>query len=204
MRRGIQLAVFILISGLGGAAYAQNAGAPLQLAPDDTQPPPAKAGAKVPRNWKIVTSRPDPLTEKVRRMAMTRPKSTPVVNGKSIPTALMMNCNPAPKLSPGPILVVSFQSLTGVGHFKTFGARYRLDEGPVHDFTAETILGKDHSWTFALPFSTRFDPGVEIAVSRRLRLGVNFQSAGTIFLDFDVSGSQQALAALGCPSGAAR
>jgi hypothetical protein len=201
MRHGIWLTVFILAIGACGDAYAQNAGAPLRLAPGDSPPP---ASGKVPRNWKILTGRPDPLTDKVTRMAMNRPKATPVVNGKSIPTALMMNCNPAPKLSPGPILVVSFQSLTGVGHFKTFGARYRLDDGPVHDFTAETILGKDHSRTFALPLSTRLDPGVEIAVSKRLRLGVNFQSAGTVFLDFDVSGSQQVLAALGCPSGVAR
>ena len=135
---------------------------------------------------------------------MTRPKSTPVINGKSAPVALMMGCNPVPRLSPGPVLVAAFDELTGAGHFKTFASRYRFDDGAVHDFTATTILGKNHSHTFGLPLSTRLDPGVKITVSKRLRIAVNFQAAGTAFLDFNVSGSPQALAALDCPTAAAR
>ena len=112
---------------------------------------------------------------------MTRPKSTPVINGKSAPVALMMGCNPVPRLSPGPVLVAAFDGLTGAGHFKTFASRYRFDDGAVHDFTATTILGKNHSHTFGLPLSTRLDPGVKITVSKRLRIAVNFQAAGTSF-----------------------
>jgi hypothetical protein len=170
----------------------------LQLSPGGGPQPASKADVKIPRNWKIVTGRADPLTDKATRVAMTRPKSTPVINGKSVATALMMDCNPDPRLSPGPVLVVAFDSLTGVGHFKTFESRYRFDEGPVHDFTATTTLGKNHSRALALPLSTRLDPGVEIAVAKRLRLQFNFRMGGVAFLDFDVSGSAQALAALGC------
>jgi hypothetical protein len=88
--------------------------------------------------------------------------------------------------------------------FQDFASRYRFDDGAVHDFTATTILGKNHSHTFGLPLSTRLDPGVKITVSKRLRIAVNFQAAGTAFLDFNVSGSPQALAALDCPTAAAR
>ena len=204
MRQSIWLVAFILIVGMAGDTYAQRAEAPLRLAPSGAPRPIPNATLKVPHNWKIVTSRADPLTEKVIRLAMTRPKSTPVINGKSVPVALMMSCNPAPRLSPGPLLVVAFDGLTGAGHFKTFASRYRLDDGAVHDFTATTILGKNHSRTFGLPLSTRLDPGVEIAISKRLRIAVNFQTAGTTFLDFNVSGSPQALAALDCAMAAAR
>jgi hypothetical protein len=204
MRYGIWLVAFILIIGAAGDIYAQRAGAPLRLAPSGAPRPIPNAAIKVPHNWKIVTGRADPLTDKVIRLAMTRPKSTPVINGKSAPVALMMSCNPVPRLSPGPVLVVAFDELTGAGHFKTFAGRYRFDDGAVHDFTATTILGKNHSRTFGLPLSTRLDPGVEIAVSKRLRIAANFQAAGTAFLDFNVSGSPQALAALDCPTAAAR
>jgi hypothetical protein len=202
MRLGVCLSVLTLAIEIPGNAQAQQAGAPLQLAPSGTEQHGLAISAKLPHNWKIISRRPDPLTDKVTPVAMTRPKSTPVINGRSIPAALTMSCNPNPRLSPGPVLVVVFDGLTGVGHFKTFASRYRFDEGAVHDFTATTILGRNHSRAFALPLSTRLDPGVEIAVSKRLRLAVNFQTAGTSFLDFDVSGSPQALAALNCPSGA--
>lgn len=192
----------MLMIAVSGELYAQGVGAPLQLAPGDSAQSQPKSGTKVPRNWKIVTGTPDPLTEKVTPVAMARPKSTPVINGKTAPAALMMSCNPNPDVSPGPLLVVAFDGLTGIGHFKTFSSRYRFDEGPVHDFTATTTLGKNHSRAFALPLSTRLDPGVEIAVSKRLRVDANFRTAGVIFLDFDVSGSPQALAALHCTSGA--
>jgi hypothetical protein len=204
MQHSIWLVAFILIVGTAGDTYAQRADAPLRLAPSGAPRPIPNTALKVPHNWKIVTSRADPLTDKVFRLAMTRPESTPVINGKSVPVALMMSCNPAPRLSPGPLLVVAFDGLTGAGHFKTFASRYRFDDGAVHDFTATTILGKNHSRTFGLPLSTRLDPGVEIAVSKRLRIAVNFQTAGTTFLDFNVSGSPKALAALDCPTVAAR
>jgi hypothetical protein len=204
MRQSIRLAAYFLIMGMAGNAFAQRADAPLQLAPSGAPRPIPNAALKVPHNWEIVTGRADPLTDKALRFAMSRPKSTPVINGKSVPVALMMSCNPAPGLSPGPVLAVAFEGLTGAGHFKTFASRYRFDEGAVHDFTATTILGKNHSRTFALPLSTRLDPGVEIAISKRLRLEVNFQTAGTTFLDFNVSGSPQALMALDCPTAAAR
>lgn len=204
MRHGIWLVAFILTIGTAGDTYAQRADAPLRLAPSGAPRPIPNAALNVAHNWKIVTSRADPLTDKVIRLAMTRPRSTPVINGKSAPVALMMSCNPIPRLSPGPVLVVAFDELTGAGHFKTFAGRYRFDDGAVHDFTATTILGKKHSRTFGLPLSTRLDPGVEITVSKRLRIEVNFQAAGTAFLDFNVSGSPQALAALDCPTAAAR
>ena len=172
----------------------------MQLSPGAANAPAPAGHVNVPHNWKIVTTRAEPLSGKITRFAMTKPKSTPIINGKSVASALMMECNPDPRLSPGPVLVMAFDSLTGIGHFKTFASRYRFDEGPVHDFTATSTLGKNHMRAFALPLSTRLDPGVEIAVSKRLRLELNFRTAGVTFLDFDVSGSRPALAALGCPS----
>ena len=90
MRHSIWLVAFFLIVGTAGGTCAQRADAPLRLVPSDAPRPIPNAALKVPHNWKIVTSRADPLTDKVLRLAMTRPKSTPVINGKSVPVALMM------------------------------------------------------------------------------------------------------------------
>ena len=110
----------------GGRHLRAARRAPLRLAPSGAPRPIPIAALNVPHNWKIVTSRADPLTENVIRLAMTRPKSTPVINGKSAPVALMMGCNPVPRLSPGPVLVAAFDELTGAGHFKTSPADIAL------------------------------------------------------------------------------
>jgi hypothetical protein len=163
-----------------------------------------------------MVSPPEALTGQVRRSVMTFAKVTPVIDGKAVPTALIMQCSTDSegKTVPIPQLVVALTSLTGIGHFKKLSARYRFDEGPVRDFQAESITGKNHGRAIALPrppdlsnipekyrlpeLKNLVDPGVEIAGAARLRAEFNFMSAGVTFLDFNVSGATQAINALGC------
>jgi hypothetical protein len=176
-----------------GDVHAQGVGAPLQLTPGA-----AAAHTKIPPNWKIISSQPDPLTGETLRIAQTMPKTTPVIDGKSILTEFVVKCGIRSNGVERPFLSVRFASLAGVGHFKNFQARYRFDEGPVQVFTATSKLGKNHAREFMLD-SGPPDPSVVIASATRLRMEFNFQSAGMTFLDFNVSGAAQALNALACP-----
>jgi hypothetical protein len=215
MVRGVRSLVVVLTVVVASEAWAQGVGVPLQLSPGQAPARAPQASAKIPNNWKIIAGDPDPLTGQGSRKAMTLPKATPVIDGKSVETALVMQCSTSVKGMPDPQLIVIFTSLTGVGHFKNFGGRYRFDEGPVHEFSAESVIGKNHARAIPLPevldasdlqdllklhagVHTEVDPGVEIAGAMRLRIEFNFKSAGVIFLDFNVSGATQVVSALGC------
>jgi len=208
---------FLLLIGAIAAASvarAQGAGAPMQLGPGQVAAPAPQASVKLPSNWKLVAGQPDPLTGQSLREVMTLPKADPTIDGKSVATALVMQCTRTVKGEPDPQLIVIFTSLTGVGHFKNFDARYRFDEGPVHSFAAQSVIGKNHARAIALPrypdisdipglaklpaSQGPVDPGIEIAGAARLRIEFNFQSAGVTLLDFNVSGATQAIGALGC------
>jgi hypothetical protein len=217
MRRNFARLILIGAVGLSPAAHAQSAGAPLQLSPGHqpatTAAPPAPV--KVSGNWKVIAVRPDPLTGQSFRQVITLSKTNPVIHGKSVATALLMQCSRVVKGLQDPQLIVVFTSLRGIGHFKNFGARYRFDEGPVHDFTGQSVIGKDHARAIALPrmidvseiaglpklpsLESQVDPGIEIAGASRLRVEFDFRSAGVTFLDFNVSGATQAIDALRCP-----
>ena len=186
----------------------------MQLSPGHASAPAPPASVKLPSNWKLVTGQPEPLTGQSSRQVMTLPKADPIIDGKSVATALIMQCAHAVKGEQDPQLIVIFTSLTGIGHFKNFSARYRFDEGPVHNFAAQSVIGKNHARAIALPrqldvsdipslaklpgLQSQVDPGIEVAGASRLRLEFNFQSAGVTFLDFNVSGATQAIGALGC------
>ena len=193
------IAGLLLILGIAasGVARAQNAGQPLQLSPYATNQPAPAGHVKVPANWKVIVERADPLTGGTARVAQTAPKTAPVIDGKSVPTLLVMQCGFEFEGLEHSALSIRFASLTGVGHFKKFEARYRFDEGPVQEFTATSKIGKNHAHEFMLD-SGDPDPGVEITGATRLRMQFNFQSAGTTFLDFNVSGATQTLHALAC------
>jgi hypothetical protein len=140
----------------------------------------------------------------------------PVIDGKPVSTGLAMQCTTdiRGKKTPTPQVAIVFLSLTGLGRFKKFSARYRFDEGPVHQFLAESSIGQNHARVIALPqglkmpdvpelaklpaLDNEIDPGIEIAGATRLRVEFNFMSAGVTFLDFNVSGATQAITALGC------
>jgi hypothetical protein len=214
MLRGLKILLLIAAAVTPGGVGAQGTGAPLPLGTGHAAAPAPQAPVKLPINWKILTMQPDPLTEQRLPQVMTLPKANPVIDGKSVTTALVMRCSSASKGVPDPQLIVVFGSLTGVGHFKNFDARYRFDEGPVHDFAAQSVIGKNHARAIVLPRyldvsdnptlakiagpQGQVDPGIEIAGASRLRMEFNFKSAGAAFLDFNVSGATQAIAALGC------
>ncbi len=143
---------------------------------------------------------------------MTLPKTMPVIDGKTVTTGLILRCSRTATGSALRQLVFIFTSLTGVGHFKNFSARYRFDEGPVRNVDLSREIGKNHARAIVLPNPNAEtapllakllhdlppDPGVEMAGATRLRIEFNFRSAGIAFLDFDVSGSTQAMRAVGC------
>jgi hypothetical protein len=207
MRRPRELIIFTLLAVALGVARAQSA-EPLQLSPNTSAP---EKGVKIPSHWKIIANGPEALTEEKSRTVMTLLKTMPVIDRKTVTTGLILRCSRTATGSALPQLVFIFTSLTGVEHFKNFSARYHFDEGPVHiDLSSE--IGKNHARGIALsnpnaetsPMLAKLlhdlppDPGVEIAGATRLRMEFNFRSAGIAFLDFDVSGSTQAMRAVGC------
>jgi hypothetical protein len=177
---------------------------------------PFRKKASVPGHWHIVTSESEALTEEKSHTAVVMPKTMPVIDGKTVTTGLVLRCSKSASGSPIPQLVFAFTSLTGVGHFKNFSARYRFDEGPVRNVDLSSEVGKNHSRAITLPnrvsetppmyakelakelHDAPPDPGVKIAGATRLRVEFNFRSAGIAFLDFDVSGATQAMRAIGC------
>jgi hypothetical protein len=209
------ITTLIFAAAFSGSAQAAGPGTPLQLSPGNAGTASALS-ARIPSNWKLRVSQPDALTGQVQRQVITLAKVNPVINGKSATTGLIMQCTTdiGGKKSPTPRLVIVLLSLTGVGHFKNFSARYRFDEGPVHQFVAQSTVGKDHARVIALPEALKIpstpqlaklpglenevDPGVEIAGAARLRVEFNFLSAGVTFLDFNVAGATQAINTLGC------
>jgi hypothetical protein len=198
MWRLITGSLLILAIAVSGESHAQGVGQPLQLSPDAAAAPARTGHVKVPANWQVIIGRPDPLTGETSPKAQTTPKAPSIVNGKPVPTLLIMRCGYRVRGLEDASLSVRFASLTGVGHFKKFEARYRFDESDVQQFTATSKVGKNHAREFKLD-SGNPDPGIEIAGATRLRMQMNFQSAGVTFLDFNVSGATQALDALACP-----
>jgi hypothetical protein len=214
MLRALKILLLAAAAGAPAGAAAQGTGAPLPLGTARAAAPAPHAPVKLPANWRLLTMQPDPLTGQTLPQVMTAPKANPVIDGKSVTTALVVRCSSASKGLPDPQLIVVFGSLTGVGHFKTFDARYRFDEGPVHAFAAQSVIGKNHARAIVLPryldvsdnptlaklvgAQGQVDPGIEIAGASRLRMEFNFKSAGAAVLDFNVSGATQAISALGC------
>jgi len=187
--------IFISVAVVSGSARAQGAGQPLQVGPGTTA---SESGVKVPSNWKITPGGYEELTDEKSRMAITLPKSTPVIDGKSVTTGLVLRCEVNPSGPPIPRLTVIFTSLTGVGHFKKFQTRYRFDEGPVRSMELTSNIGKNYARAIVLPNLGAPAPGFEIVGATRLRIEFDFKSAGVTFLDFTVTGAPQAMRAIGC------
>lgn len=193
MLRGVRL-IFVAML-VAGVARAQGVGQPLQVGPGTSSP---ESRAKVPSNWKITARGREALTEQTSRMAITLLKSNPVIDGKSVTTGLVLQCEINPSGPPIPQVMVLFTSLTGVRHFKKFQTRYRFDEGPVRSMELTSNIGKNYARAIVLPNLGAPAPGVEIVGATRLRIEFDFKSAGVTFLDFNVSGAAEALKAIAC------
>jgi len=214
MLRGLKFSLLIGAVVAAGGVRGQGTATSSPPGAGHAAAPAPQAPVKLPPNWKPFIMQPDPLTEQNVPQVITLPKANPVIDGKSVTTALVLRCSSASRGVPDPLLIVVFASLTGVGHFKNFDARYRFDEGPVHSFAASSLIGKNHARTILLPryldvsdnptlakllgSQAQVDPGVEIAGASRLRMEFNFKSAGVAYLDFNVSGATQAISALRC------
>lgn len=206
MRYFTSLLALILAVAVSVEARAQGAGAPLQLTPGGAaQPAPAVRG-KVSSNWKIVTNRPDPLTEKTSRYAVDTPKTKPVLRGRPISAAAVLHCVMVYTNKPSePELMLLFTGMEGVGHVKNLPTEYRWDEGRIHSFMLKGT-GKTGARAIVLPklispvpdAVPSEDPISDIIAANRLRVEVTFESAGKVFLDFDVSGAAQALGVVDC------
>jgi hypothetical protein len=92
-----------------------------------------EAPAQTATAWKIEAER-DKLTERVSRFALTLPKSDPVMQGKSVTTALIITCTGGAPARPAHAeLMILFTSLPRAKHAKAIATRYRFDDGAVRD-----------------------------------------------------------------------
>lgn len=196
--------VFLILGSLtlvGGSARAQAPSAPLQLNPGAVLLPniSGAAHAAVPSNWKIVDSGRDPLNEMPRRTAITLPKSNSAKNGKSGATGLVLVCLSAdPNAPTHPEVALVFTSLTGTGNRKKFPSAYRFDEEPLRSIVLTSDVGVGGSRRLILPTFPDQNPVAEIAAAKEFRIEVDLHSAGTVFLDFNVSGAAAAISAIAC------
>jgi hypothetical protein len=127
-------------------------------------------------------------------MAITLPKSTPVIDGKSVTTGLRSRSGwTAASATYG-----DFHVAYGIGHFQKVKIQYRFDDGPVRGMELKSIIGKDFIRAIVVPSTAVPPPGVEIVTATRFRIEIDFKSAGVTFLDFNVTGATQALRAIGC------
>jgi hypothetical protein len=158
----------------------------------------AHAQAEVPSAWKVIDGQRDPLTEQTARYAVTMPKSSPVQNGKPVTTALIIRCEKVFQNAPArPELVILFTPLTGWWHVKTIETLYRFDEGPVRDYKLD-FPGRAGVRVIALPKFTDQDPIADLIAAKRLRVEITLPYSGRTFLDFNVSGANEAVQAVSC------
>jgi hypothetical protein len=206
MLRWLGLSILVLTVSASSDARSQGAGAPLQLSPGGTANLPRENHAKIPGNWKIIVNKPDPLTDKPSRYAVDLPKTKPVFHGQAVTVALVMHCVTVFLNKPSePELMLLFTGMTGIGHINNLPTNFRWDEGPIHSFMLKGT-GKTGARTIVLPrlispapeLVASQDPVSDIVEAGRLRVEVTFQSAGMVFLDFNVSGAAQAISALAC------
>ena len=93
--------------------------------------------------------------------------------------------------------------LTKLGYLRNLASRYRFDEGPVHSFRSHAT-GKQGTRGIVLrkldmpPNTVLEDPAGEIVTAKRLRFEVSLDNKSTVFLDFNVTGADDAINALSC------
>jgi len=147
--------------------------------------------------WKIATER-DQFADRVSRFAVTLPKSDPVVQGKSVTTALIIKCAGVAQTRPAhPELMILFTSLTKTRHIKTIATRYRFDDGAVRDYKLK-LSGKNGAHTILLPKLGNEDPVADLVAAKRLRVEIRLAGAGATLLDFNVTGAGDAVKAIAC------
>jgi hypothetical protein len=156
-------------------------------------------------SWKIIDGHSDPLTDKPSRFAVAMAKSTPAFRGQPVTTALVIRCVTIFTNKPAePEVMLLFTGLTELGRVRNVVAHYRWDEGPVRDYTLKTA-GARGTRAIELPKFTSptklvegEDPIADIVAAKRFRAEVQFASQGTIVLDINVAGANDAIHALAC------
>ena len=147
--------------------------------------------------WKIEAER-DKLTERVSRFALTLPKSDPVMQGKSVTTALIITCaGGAPTRPAHAELMILFTSLPRAKHAKAIATRYRFDDGAVRDYKLK-IIGRNGAHAMLLPKFGNEDPVADVVSAKRLRVEIDLPSAGATLLDFNVIGAADAVKTIAC------
>ncbi len=147
--------------------------------------------------WKIEAER-DKLTERVSRFALTLPKSGPVMQGKSVTTALIITCaGGAPARPTHPELMILFTSLPRAKHAKAIATRYRFDDGTVRDYKLK-VIGRNGAHAMLLPKFGNEDPVADVVAAKPLRVEIDLPSARGTLLDFNVTGAADAVKAIAC------
>lgn len=147
--------------------------------------------------WKIATER-DQFADRVSCFAVTLPKSDPVMQGKSVTTALILRCAGVPGTARAhPELMILFTSLPRAKHAKAIGTRYRFDDGAVRDYKLK-LSGRNGAHAMLLPKFSNEDPVADVVAAKRLRVEIDLPSAGPTLLDFNITGAADAVKAIAC------
>ncbi len=156
-----------------------------------------EARAQGATTWKIASER-DQLSDRVSRFAVAMPKSDPVMQGKSVTTALIIKCaGVAQTPRAHPELMILFTSLPQTKHTKALATRYRFDDGAVRDYTLK-LSGRNGAHAMLLPKFSNEDPVADVVAAKRLRVEINLSSTGATLLDFNVTGAADAVKAIAC------
>jgi hypothetical protein len=155
--------------------------------------------------WKIIDGQKDPLTDNTARYAVALPQSNPVFHGQPVTSALVLRCTAVfTNRATEPELMLLFTGLTGLGHIRNVLANYRWDEGPVRSYKLKSG-GAHGTRAIELPklvSPTKLvegeDPVTDVVAAKRFRAEVQFASGGSVFLDINVAGANDAIRALAC------
>jgi hypothetical protein len=194
VRKGFKslfLLPFILASS---DAHSQGVPLPLVGGGPPSGAPLASSPPKIPNNWKLVSGGRDPLTDRVSRYVITLPKTSSTVNNNSAAAELAIECWIAAtgEIQP-PSFWIRFTSLSGaVRRYKKLYLQYRADDGPVHGDERPVGLLKNGDRELYV------DDVTKIGDAKRLRIEVEFHSAGTAFFDFNISGATEAAKSVAC------
>src|SRR5208282_192407 len=153
-----------------------------------------EAPAQIATAWKIEAER-DKLTERESRFALTVPKSDPVMQGKSVTTALIITCaGEAPARPAHAELMILFTSLPRAKHAKAIATRYHFDDGAVRDYKLK-VIGRNGAHAMPLPKFGNEDPVADVVAAKRLRVEIDLPSERGTLLDFNVTGAADAVKA---------
>ncbi len=103
----------------------------------------------------------------------------------------------APARPAHPELMILFTSLPRAKHAKAIATRYRFDDGAARDYKLK-VIGRNGAHAMLLPKFGKEDPVADMVAAKRLRVEIDFPSAGGTLPDFNVTAAADAVKAVAC------